>query len=124
MQSTEYYKHVRLPHHFQRLTYIEFLQQLSKQAPIVNPGQTPVYSNMAFQLLGYIIERCTGHSFKSVLRQQILDPLELNETSVFAPLNTQNAVIPANQNASGWSAHLPRTEAWVSFSYLQLGQPP
>jgi CubicO group peptidase (beta-lactamase class C family) len=66
---------------------------------------------MAFQLLGYIIERRTGHSFKSVLKHQILDPLELNETSVFAPLDAQNAVIPVNQKASGWLAHLPGTEA-------------
>ncbi|KAJ5391882.1 Beta-lactamase-like protein [Penicillium cosmopolitanum] len=97
----------------------DFLHQLSKQAPIANPGQTPIYSNMAFQLLGYIIERRTGQSFKRVLKHQILDPLELNDTSVFAPLDTQNAVIPVNQKASGWLAHLPGTEASTSmFSSL------
>lgn len=80
-------------------------------APVANPGQTPVYSNMGFQILGYIIERHTGHSFKNVVQHQILDHLDLNETSVFAPRDTQNAVIPVNQKTSGWLDHLPGTEA-------------
>lgn len=66
---------------------------------------------MAFQLLGYIIERRTGHSFKDVVQSKILDPLGLNETTVFAPNDPSKGVIPIGKQASGWSDHLAGSEA-------------
>ena len=66
---------------------------------------------MAFQLLGYIIERRTGHSFEDVVQNKILDPLGLKETTIFAPKDSNKGVIPIDQKTSGWSAHFPGSEA-------------
>ncbi|KAJ5639546.1 uncharacterized protein N7484_007408 [Penicillium longicatenatum] len=92
----------------------EFIQQLAKRAPVAPAGTTPAYSNMGFQLLGYIIERHTGHSFEDLVQNKIFDPLGLNKTTIFAPKHSKDGVIPVDQEASGWSSHLPGSEASTS----------
>lgn len=66
---------------------------------------------MGFQLLGYIIERHTGHSFENLVQNKIFDPLGLNKTTIFAPKQSKGGVIPVDQEASGWSSLLPGSEA-------------
>ena len=48
------------------------------QAPIAEVGSIHSYSNMNYMLLGHIIETATGQSYDAVLRNEILDPLELD----------------------------------------------
>jgi CubicO group peptidase (beta-lactamase class C family) len=66
---------------------------------------------MAFQLLGYIIEKRAGKPFSEVLQQQILTPLKMTETTIFAPSNSSRGIIPVNKEASGWSSQHPSNEA-------------
>lgn len=79
--------------------------------PVAPAGVTPSYSNMAFQLLGYLIEKRTGISFAKVVQKHILNPLTMNETTVFAPKDSSMGVIPVNETASGWLARKPGSEA-------------
>ena len=66
---------------------------------------------MAFQLLGYIIERIAGKPSDKVLEQDILEVLGMTQTTIFAPLNSSNGIIPVDRNASGWSARQAGDEA-------------
>jgi CubicO group peptidase (beta-lactamase class C family) len=66
---------------------------------------------MAFQLLGYIIEERAGTSFAQVVQQRILKPLGMNQTTLFAPKNSNMGVIPVNETVSGWSARTAGSEA-------------
>ncbi|KAJ5600426.1 beta-lactamase/transpeptidase-like protein [Penicillium hetheringtonii] len=50
---------------------------LAQQSPVAPPGVTPIYSNIGYQILGYIIERITGQPFDDVLKSRILQPLSL-----------------------------------------------
>lgn len=50
------------------------------------------YSNAAFAVLGVIIERVTGKSYESYLRQAILDPLQLNFTSTLPTLSIKRFI--------------------------------
>lgn len=81
------------------------------RAPVAPAGVTPSYSNMAFQLLGYIIEERARISFAEVVQQRILKPLGMNETTVFAPGDPNMGVIPVNETVSGWSARTAGSEA-------------
>ncbi|KAL2836584.1 beta-lactamase/transpeptidase-like protein [Aspergillus pseudoustus] len=92
----------------------EFLQYLANQAPVAPPGVTPSYSNMAFQLLGYIVARRAGQPFGEVLQRDIFDVLGLTETSIFAPVNSSAGIIPTSKEASGWLAHHGGDEASTS----------
>lgn len=58
---------------------------------------------MAFQLLGYILEKRTGKSFEDAVQSLILDKLDMSKTSVYAPKDASAGVIPVSKKASGWS---------------------
>ncbi|KAJ5963506.1 uncharacterized protein N7479_003382 [Penicillium vulpinum] len=82
----------------------DFIRHLANQTPVAPAGGTPSYSNMAFQLLGYIVEKRTGKPFSKVLQHDIFDVLGMNETSIFAPNKATAGIIPVSEKASGWLA--------------------
>ncbi|KAJ5682596.1 hypothetical protein N7462_005761 [Penicillium macrosclerotiorum] len=92
----------------------DFIQHIAARIPVALTGMTPAYSNMAFQLLGYVIEKKSGMTFEEVIQHYILNPLEMNQTSIFAPKNPVHGVIPRNRVASGWSARTAGSEASTS----------
>ena len=55
------------------------------------PGTGFRYSNIAYNMLAYIIEKVTGKKFEVVLKEKILDPAGLHNTSHF-----KNALIEHN----------------------------
>ncbi|KAL2825082.1 beta-lactamase/transpeptidase-like protein [Aspergillus cavernicola] len=97
----------------------EFIRYLANQPPVAPAGVTPSYSNMAFQLLGYIVERRAGKPFSKVLQDNIFDALGMTETSIFAPVDSSTGIIPVSKEASGWSARPegskanPQTNRWL-----------
>ncbi|RDW74644.1 serine hydrolase domain-containing protein [Aspergillus mulundensis] len=72
----------------------EFIQYLANQPLVAPPSVTQSYSNMAFHLLGYIIERIAGKPFSDVLQQYVFDVLGMTQTTMFAPLDSSNGIIP------------------------------
>jgi CubicO group peptidase (beta-lactamase class C family) len=90
---------------------VDFIRYIADETPVAQAGLTPSYSNMAFQLLGYIVERQTGKPFSEILLQRILTPLNMTETTIFAPSNSSKGIIPASKEASSWSTHHTSNEA-------------
>jgi len=45
------------------------------------PGEHYEYSNLAFALIGYLVERISGESFTDYCRKNIFEPLEMKETT-------------------------------------------
>ncbi|EED15033.1 alkaline D-peptidase, putative [Talaromyces stipitatus ATCC 10500] len=75
---------------------------------VVMPGTTPVYSNDAFQILGYVVENITGESFENVLSSRILAPLGMNQTTLYTPKSPTLGVIPVNEATTQYQcSHLP-----------------
>ncbi|CAI7564318.1 unnamed protein product [Penicillium glandicola] len=89
----------------------DFIRNLANQTPVAPAGGTPSYSNTAFQLLGYIVEKRTGKQFSELLQHDIFDVLGMTETSVFAPNKTSTGIIPVSKEASGWLARHEGDEA-------------
>ncbi|PGH05521.1 hypothetical protein GX51_02859 [Blastomyces parvus] len=85
-----------------RIKFVEFFDGFVHQAPVYLPGTTPVYSNAAFQILGYILEDRTGKSFEALLRSKIFKPLRMRHSSLFGPRDTKNGVVPGGAKKSGW----------------------
>lgn len=67
---------------------------------------TPSYSNLAFQLLGYILEKQTGQNYEDIVQNKILNKLGMNETSVHAPKDASHGVIPIDEKASSWALNV------------------
>ena len=88
------YRHTSLP---------EFFQGLRSLHPITAASNTPVYSNIAFQILSYALEAMTNRSFEESLEQAVLRPLNMTRTYLEPPKHTDNAIIPIDAGSSWWN---------------------
>src|SRR5215208_1115675 len=52
-----------------------------KESPLFEPGTGWFYSNTNFVLLGLVLERVTGEPIGQLYQKEIIEPLDLNETS-------------------------------------------
>lgn len=76
----------------------EILTGFAKRNPVYAPFTTPVYSNMAYALLGLVIEAVTGQSYEDAVRSLIFDPLGMDRTSVTLPSQSNQGVIPLGES--------------------------
>ncbi|KIX01720.1 uncharacterized protein Z518_09446 [Rhinocladiella mackenziei CBS 650.93] len=81
----------------------EFFKGISSFRPVAPTSHTPIYSNIAYQILAYAVEGMTNRTFKDSLQSSILDPLGLKRTSLEAPPKKDNVVIPEGEDLSWWS---------------------
>ncbi|KAH8803666.1 alkaline D-peptidase [Xylogone sp. PMI_703] len=84
----------------------EFFAGFTHRNPVYLPSSTPIFSNSAFRILGYVIENITGDSFESVLTRNIFLPLNMTHSSTSKAPMISHGVIPGNQSASGWDLDL------------------
>jgi D-alanyl-D-alanine carboxypeptidase len=63
----------------------EYLQLAAVQEPYFPPGQGFTYSNTDYNLLGLLIERATGRSWREEVRQRVIEPLHLEDTLLPEP---------------------------------------
>lgn len=66
-------------------TASEFLDLAAAQPPLFAPGTGYHYSNTDYTLLGLIIERVTGRSWRREVSRRVIGPLRLSGTSLPAP---------------------------------------
>jgi tetratricopeptide (TPR) repeat protein len=66
----------------ERLTNNIALQRLQQPANFREPGQKYQYSNTGYLLLATIVERVSGQKFVAFVRQKILQPLAMTNTSI------------------------------------------
>ncbi|RYO79049.1 hypothetical protein DL766_009728 [Monosporascus sp. MC13-8B] len=71
--------------------------RITRGFPISPSYYTPAYSNMAFQLLGYAVEKITGEAFPALVEKKMLKPLELSRTFLTNPKNDSNTLV-----VEGW----------------------
>ncbi|KAJ5149866.1 hypothetical protein N7448_001444 [Penicillium atrosanguineum] len=79
-----------------------FFKGMVQRHPIVPTSRTPIYSNAAFQILGYVVEAMAGDDYSKVLSDDILKPLNLSRTSYGAP-DTSLGVIPNKGGLEWWN---------------------
>jgi D-alanyl-D-alanine carboxypeptidase len=63
----------------------EFLDLAATQPPVFAPGTGFLYSNTNYSLLGLIIERITGRSWRQAVTGRVIRPLRLRRTDLPAP---------------------------------------
>jgi D-alanyl-D-alanine carboxypeptidase len=63
----------------------EFLDRAAARPPAFAPGKRWGYSNTNYTLLGLIIEEATGESWRAVVRDRVIDRLDLEHTSLPEP---------------------------------------
>jgi CubicO group peptidase (beta-lactamase class C family) len=80
----------------------ELLAGLADAEQVLSPGERWHYSNLAYGLLGELVARLRGASYRDVLQERVLDPLELSRTGLVptAPAATGYLVDPWSDAAS------------------------
>ncbi|MFI8895415.1 serine hydrolase domain-containing protein [Streptomyces paradoxus] len=71
-----------LEHRFDELTPEELLAYALRNERSFEPGESWGYSNTNYVLAGMLIEKVTGHSYADEIRHRIIEPLDLDETSL------------------------------------------
>lgn len=72
------------------LTQDHVLNYIARKELLFTPGEQTSYSNIGYYLLARIIEKVSGKSYSMYLKENIFDPLKMNETGVI----TNDEVIP------------------------------
>lgn len=61
------------------------LKLVYDQKPLFEPGMKYRYSNSGMLILGAIIEKVTGMSYREYLKKQLLDPIGMKDSGIFYP---------------------------------------
>ncbi|MAD88491.1 MAG: serine hydrolase [Pseudoalteromonas sp.] len=85
-------------------TLDEFISKFCSEDLNFKPGTQFRYSNAGYTILGKVIEQVTGKSYGEVLTQQILKPLNMNNSG----FNQQHSVL--NNRVTGYERLLNRLE--------------
>ena len=76
----------QIAHHPAKIWTIRVkLDLAAAHPPVFAPGTSYKYSNTDYTLLGLIIERATGHSWRHEVSRRVIGPLRLSGTSLPAP---------------------------------------
>lgn len=71
------------------------LNNLKPKVPLLAPNQQSTYSNVAFELLGLVIEHVTNQSYESYINENIFKPLNMTLSTLSLPPDSAG-VIPVD----------------------------
>ena len=76
---------------------VDLLGAVESQIPIFAPNQQSTYSNVAFELLGVVLERVTGQDYRSYIEEAIFKPLNMSKSTLSLPPD-EAGVIPSGDH--------------------------
>jgi CubicO group peptidase (beta-lactamase class C family) len=96
----------------------ELLETLGRAEGVLPPGARFHYSNLAFALLGIVVERVSGTGYTDYVRARLLEPLGLTRTS-FEPNGDAAAGYLVQPYVEGVIDEAPvETGAWIAAGQL------
>jgi CubicO group peptidase (beta-lactamase class C family) len=96
----------------------ELLETLDRAEHVLPPGARFHYSNLAFALLGIVVERVGGLEYREYVRQRLLEPVGLRRTTFepAPPAATGYLVKPYVEGV--WDEAPVETGAWIAAGQL------
>jgi CubicO group peptidase (beta-lactamase class C family) len=96
----------------------ELLETLGEAEQVLPPGARFHYSNLAFALLGVVVERASGIPYARYIEEKLFTPLGLTRMSFDpeAPAATGYVVLPYVEGA--WEQAPVQTGAWIAAGQL------
>ncbi len=90
-----------------------FFEWFTQRHPVFAPSTTPIYSNVAFQILSYALETITGKLFATMLNRSVIERLDLSHTTFTRPVNDSTAIIPGDHTTTMWDFDLGELSPYV-----------
>ncbi|KAL6360681.1 hypothetical protein LRP88_06388 [Fusarium phalaenopsidis] len=104
-------------------TVPDFWDNFGKRSPVYSPWTSPIYSNVAFLILGLVIEEVSGQKFEDFVQENVLDVAGMTSTTYTKPEDSVGAISPDDVY---WNATLGILDPPVSFTTsrgMYLGVP-
>jgi CubicO group peptidase (beta-lactamase class C family) len=96
----------------------ELLETLAEAEQILSPGARFHYSNLAYALLGIVVERVSGVPYMDYVRERLLEPLGLTRTSFERELPAATGYLVQPYVDGVWDTVEVGTGAWASAGQL------
>lgn len=71
-----------MPQYQTPMTSDQLLSRCASEKPVAEPGKQFDYNNADYIILGKIVEKLTGKPFERVLKDEILDPLRMQDSGM------------------------------------------
>ncbi|KAF4457737.1 Beta-lactamase 2 [Fusarium albosuccineum] len=81
----------------------DFWKNFGKRSPVYSAWSAPLYSNVAFLILGLVIEEVSGQSFEDFVQTHVFDVAGMTSTTLTKPKDSVGAISP---NDAIWNATL------------------
>ncbi|CAI6092362.1 unnamed protein product, partial [Clonostachys chloroleuca] len=93
----------------------EYFEGFIQRHPVFSPYSTPIYSNAAYRLLGYVLERLSGKPYHDLIETSVLRSLDLNHSGTKRPTAIKVPGIPNCD--SGWFQDVgdEAPDSWIVF---------
>jgi CubicO group peptidase (beta-lactamase class C family) len=92
----------------------ELLETLHEAEHVLPPGARFHYSNLAFALLGIVVERVAGRPYAEYVEQRILQPLGLGRTTFEPDANAAKGYLTKPYVEGVWDEAPVETGAWIA----------
>ncbi|KAI9700055.1 MAG: hypothetical protein M1836_002589 [Candelina mexicana] len=79
-----------------------FFDRFLNRHPVVAPFSTPIYSNIAYQLVAYALESISKRPFRDLFQDNLVKPLNLTRTSLTKPGNDSMGLIGEGSDGPWW----------------------
>jgi CubicO group peptidase (beta-lactamase class C family) len=96
----------------------ELLETLDRAEMVLPAGARFHYSNLAFALLGIVIERVSGQPYMDYIREHLLEPIGLTRLSFELEQPAAKGYVPQPYADGVWEAVDVDTGAWASAGQL------
>jgi uncharacterized protein YbbC (DUF1343 family)/CubicO group peptidase (beta-lactamase class C family) len=89
--------------------YDAAIELAKDEVPTASPGETFVYSDINFFLLGDIVQRVTGQTLDAYLKARVFGPLGMTDTGFLPPKSTLPRIAPTERCADqdAWPCKRP-----------------
>ena len=92
----------------------EVVRQLAKQPLLFQPGTQWSYSSPGIEILGRLIEVCSGQKYEDFIAERILRPLGMKERfSIRLPTRSRASRWSTCRRTENWSAHRQPSSAAI-----------
>lgn len=92
-----------------RVPLAEVVRQLAKQPLLFQPGSKWSYSSPGIEILGRIIEVCSGEKYEDFITERILNPLGMKDSFFFPPADKVSRIAMVYAQKNGALAPAPAT---------------
>nr|WP_299384592.1 serine hydrolase domain-containing protein [Allomuricauda sp.] len=97
----------------------DYIEQAFKTANNIQPGSVYEYSNVGYALLSIIIERVSGQTYETYLKEHLFDPAGMKNTGYKLPNWDPNSIAKGYTKKKEWGR--PNEKPWDSDApYLHL----